>query len=77
MRKILVTRMNEFLLTMPIALIAYLFSPRYRSFLQTCSTGYLKDLEDKIKESWRSVLQYIRIAVDEGIKEGMYIRPCK
>ena len=65
--------MNSCLRTRPIALIAYLFSPRYRGFLLTCSTGFLKDWEDKIKESWRSVLQYIGIAVDEEMKEEMYI----
>ena len=71
-RKVLVTRMHEFLFSMPIALIAYLFSPRYRGSLITCSIGFLKEWEMKIKESWNTVLQYIGVTVNEQIKDEMY-----
>ena len=70
--KVLVTRMNEFLLTMPAALIAYLFSPRYRGFLLTSTDGFTKDWEKIITEAWKSVLQYIGVTVDEEMKNRMY-----
>ena len=69
---VLVKRMSEFLVSMPIALIAYLFSPRYRGFLLTSCNRFLDEWSQKIREAWDSILQYIGINVDKKMKKEMY-----
>lgn len=57
---------------LPIALIAYLLSPRYRGYLLTNCNGFLDEGNPKIREAWDSILQYIGIRVDEKMKKVMY-----